>query len=314
MQTILGKLEKVSIRDVWPTEYSHFTPWLAKEENIKLLSDELDIEIEVIRQEEWVGGFKADILAKEATTDHNIIIENQFGKTDHSHLGQIVTYASGLGASTIIWISEKFTEEHRAAIDWLNEITNESVGFFGIEIELYRIGASEPAPMFNVVCKPNSWSKIIKQKATESELTDTKLLQQEYWTKLKEYVEMQKRSYKLQKPSPQHWTSIAVGRSNFHINAIANTRDKWVCVQLVVYGSAGLTNFRNLRDNFESESKVHLSEKVEWVEKTGKEHHVNLVFNDHNPSDKSSWKIQHVLLNEWVEKFYKYFSERVKNI
>lgn len=311
---MLGRLEKVPLRKVWSTESGQFTPWLAKEENIALLSEELEIDLEVIRQEEFVGPFKADILAKETTSDHFVIIENQFGKTDHSHLGQLLTYASGLDASTIIWISEKFTEEHRAALDWLNNVTNENVGFFGIEIELYKIGNSEPAPMFNVVCKPNNWSKTIKRKSNEAELTGTKILQQEYWETLKNLVENKKRSYRMQAPSPQHWTSVSIGRSGFHISILANMRDKWLCVQLVVSGNNALDNFRKLKEAFEEKAKTELSPDLAWLEKTGKEHHVNLLFSDLNPNEKNTWKIQHETLHEWIEKFHRFFSGRVKEI
>lgn len=153
MSISLGKLQKVEIRKIWPKEDANFTPWLAREENISLLSEELNLELEVQAQEERVGPFRADILCKDITSDHYILIENQFGKTDHGHLGQILTYASGLNALTVIWIAEKFVDEHRAALDWLNSITDESVSFFGIEIELYKIGDSDPAPMFNIVSK-----------------------------------------------------------------------------------------------------------------------------------------------------------------
>jgi hypothetical protein len=261
----LGRLQKVEIRKVWPKEDSNFTPWLAKEENIALLSEELNIDIEVLKQEEYVGSFRADILAKDLTNDHYIIIENQFGKTDHSHLGQIITYASGLSATTIIWISEKFTEEHRSALDWLNEITADGVEFFGIEIELFQIGDSVPAPMFNIVSKPNNWSKTVKRKSNEAELTDTKLLQQAYWQALKEYVEKQKVSFRLQKAQPQHWMNISIGRADFKICAIANTRDKWLCVQLVVSGPNALVYFNKLRKLYEINSKSELSENLEWV-------------------------------------------------
>lgn len=310
----LGKLEKVQIRNVWATEYNHFTPWLAKDENMALLNEELELDLEVVRQEEFVGPFKVDILAKETTTGHNVIIENQFGKTDHNHLGQIITYASGLEASTVIWISEKFTEEHRAAIDWLNNISTETVGFFGIEIELYKIGDSEPAPMFNIVCKPNNWSKSVKQKSADTQLTDTRLLQQQYWTRLREFIDKQKRSYRMQKPSPQHWTSISVGRTGFFINAIANTRDRCVSVQFVVSGLNALENFRKLRDKYESDSHAKLSHDLEWLEKTGKEHHVNLLLTGSDPSIREEWPGQHAVLNEWIEKFHRYFSEKVKAI
>src|SRR5204862_230509 len=100
-----------------------------------------------------------DILAKEADTERWVIIENQLTPTDHGHLGQLLTYAAGLEARTIIWIAEEFREEHRAAIDFLNRATTEEFAFFGVKIELFRIGDSQLAPDFSIVAKPNDWSK-----------------------------------------------------------------------------------------------------------------------------------------------------------
>lgn len=314
MSQSLGKLEKVEIRKVWPKEDAHFTPWLAQEENINLLAEELNIGIEVLGLEEYVGPFRADILAKDTATDHYIIIENQYGKTDHSHLGQIITYASGLKATTIVWISEKFTEEHRSALDWLNGITSDDVEFFGVEIELYKIGDSAPAPMFHIVSKPNNWSKTVKRKSMEVGLTDTKMLQQEYWQAFKDYVETQKVSFRFPKPQPQHWISIAVGRSGFTLNTIVNTQKKYVCVQLVVYGANALENFQKLRNLYEEDSKIKLSPQIEWLEKEGKEHHVNYVIQDADPTNKDDWKRQHKLFCEWVDKFSVYFRDKVKGI
>lgn len=309
----LGKLEKVEIRQVWPKEDAHFTPWLGREENILLLGNEIGIELEVQAQEERVGPFRADILCKDMATEHFVLIENQFGKTDHSHLGQIMTYASGLNALTVIWIAEKFVDEHRAALDWLNNITDEFVGFFGIEIELYKIGDSAPAPMFNIVSKPNNWSKTIKRSAENAALTETKLLQQEYWQQMKDYVEKGKTSFRMQKPLPQHWTNIAIGRSDFKVCAIANTRDKWLCVQLVVYGVNALEHFRKLREMYENDSKLSLSPELEWLEKDGgKEHHVNYLILNTDPMDKSKWPDQHRILRDWVERFVLYFRDKVR--
>lgn len=314
MNPQLGKLQKVEIRKVWPKEDTYFTPWLSKEENIALLSNELNIDIEVLKQEEYVGTFKADILAKDLNNDRYIIIENQYGKTDHTHLGQIITYASGLSATTIIWISEKFTEEHRSALDWLNEITADDVDFFGIEIELFRIGDSDPAPMFNIVSKPNNWSRTVKRKSSEAELTNTKILQQEYWQALKDFVEKLKVPYKLPKALPQHWINIAIGRTDFKICAIANTRDKWTGVQLVISGINALDNFRKLREKYEDDSKTNLSKDIEWAEKEGKEHHVNLIFTDTDPTNKLDWDKQHKNLNEWIGKYFIYFKDKVRDI
>jgi len=94
-----------------------------------------------------------------------VLIENQLERTDHTHLGQLLTYASGLEAVTIVWIAERFTEEHRSTLDWLNKITDESFRFFGLEVELWRIGNSPAAPKFNLVSKPNEWSHSVAQAA-----------------------------------------------------------------------------------------------------------------------------------------------------
>lgn len=309
----LGRLEKVDIKTVWKTEYNDFTPWLAQEENINLLGDELKTDLEVIDIEKPVGSFRADILCKDTGTDKNVIIENQFGKTDHKHLGQIMTYASGLDAFTVIWIAESFTEEHRAALDWINNVTDENIEFFGIEIELFKIGESLVAPSFSLVSKPNSWSKSIRKDSTNIQLTETKQLQQEYWEAFKIYVDTQKVSFRLQKALPQHWTNISIGKSNYKICAVANSRDKWIGIQLVVSGNKNLDNFRRLRENYEDDSKTEISTNVEWVEKNGgKEHHVNLIFLDNDPLDKKTMRTQHQLLSEWIEKFYNYFKEKVR--
>lgn len=314
MTTLLGRLQKVDIKTVWKTEYNHFTPWLAKEENIAILGDELKIDLEVLEMEKSVGPFRADILCKDTATDNYVIIENQFGKTDHTHLGQIMTYASGLDAFTVIWIAESFTEEHRAALDWLNNITDQSIEFFGIEIELFKIGESTPAPMFNMVSKPNSWSKSIKKSSNNIQLTDTKIFQEQYWQAMKDYVETQTVSFRMQKALPQHWTNISIGKSNYKLCAIANSRDKWIAVQLVIYGIDSLDNFRKLRQNYEADSLENLSNEIEWAEKEGgKEHHVNLIFNNHNPLSKSQMNEQHIILTEWINNFYNYFSQKVKD-
>lgn len=312
---ILGKLEKVRIQDVWPLEASHFTPWLAQEENIAQLSDEINMDLEVQGQEERVGPFRADILCRDTANDNFVLIENQYGKTDHTHLGQLMTYASGLNAVTVIWISEKFTEEHRSALDWLNSKTDETVDFFGIELELYRIGDSAPAPKFSIVSKPNNWSKTVKRTTNNEGITETKKLQQEYWSALKAYCEKEKAGFKLQKALPQHWTNIAIGRSHFHISAFANTRDSRIGVLLNISGPNALSNFRKLRELYEEQSKIEIDSNVIWDEKEGgKEHHVKLRIIGQDPLKRSEWAKQHKMLFECIDKFSKFFRDKVNSI
>ena len=135
-----------------------FYPWLAKEENLSLLGETIGIELELESQEKDVGPFRADILCKDTATDNWVLIENQLERTDHTHLGQLLTYAAGLNAVTIVWIAERFTAEHRAALDWLNEKTDEKINFFGLEIELWQIGDSPIAPNLILSVNPMTGS------------------------------------------------------------------------------------------------------------------------------------------------------------
>jgi hypothetical protein len=161
----LGKLEPVPLRDAWVSEPADFTPWLA--DNLPLLGETLGLSLELVGTEQSVGPFSADILCREATTDHVVLIENQLEQTDHTHLGQIITYAAGLDALTVIWVAATFVEQHRAALDWLNQNTSEDLNFFGIEVQLWRIGTSRMAPRFNIVSKPNAWAKQVRERAPQ---------------------------------------------------------------------------------------------------------------------------------------------------
>ena len=224
---LLGKLEKVDLRSVWESEAQKFTPWLAKEENLAEIGRIIGMELELVAQEQPVEQYRADILCKDTLSQNFVLIENQLEKTDHSHLGQIMTYAAGVRATAIVWIASQFTEAHRAAIDWMNEITAEEYGFFGLEIELWRIGNSPPAPKFNVVSRPNDWLKYVAEASALGKLSDTKLFYQRYWTAFREFIsERPGTVLRSQKPLPQHWTNFAVGRSGFTMAATASSEKK----------------------------------------------------------------------------------------
>lgn len=225
----LGRLEKTDLRDAWASEPDDFTPWLAKPENLELLGQAIGIELELEAQEKLVGPFRADILCKDINSNQWVLIENQLERTDHSHLGQLLTYAAGLNAVTIVWIAERFTEEHRAALDWLNAITDESINFFGLEIELWRIADSLMAPKFNAVSKPNNWSKTVSEgtrRLETSAYTKTQQLQLTYWTDLKDLLQQQNSSVHINKSQPQQWWYFALGRADFKLVAFVNTRER----------------------------------------------------------------------------------------
>lgn len=209
----LSKLEEIKdLRTVWPHEALDFTPWLAQDDNITLLADAIGIDITVDETESSVGDFNVDIFASETGTDRKIIIENQLEDTNHDHLGKLITYASGKSADIVIWVVKQAREEHKAAIEWLNNHTDDSVGFFLCEIKLYRIGNSEPAVKFEVIEKPNDWTKEIKK--SES-INETQQLRYDYWVAFKNPTFA--KNFKKRKPSKNHWLNFSIGSSACHI-------------------------------------------------------------------------------------------------
>ena len=309
----LERLIKVPLREFWEGEASDFTPWLAEEENISLLGETIRVELEVEAQERNVGQFRADILCKDTVTDSWVLIENQLERTDHSHLGQLLTYAAGLEAVTVVWIAEGFTDEHRAALDWLNEITDEKFSFFGLEIELWRIGDSPMAPKFNVVSHPNDWTKTVSR-ISRNELTSVQQLYLEYWTTLREILEERNGVIMPVKSLPRYWMPFAVGRSNFSLSASTSVKGQWVCVSLTLTGKDGKDHFYLLeRDKAGIEEEV--GAELKWGGKyVQKQSYISLSLYDTDLEDRQDWDRQHQWLCEQLETFYKVFSRRVKEL
>lgn len=178
-----------------------------------------------------VGPFRADILCKDRANGDWVLIENQLESTDHTHLGQLMTYAAGLIAVKIVWIARRFTDEHRAALDWLNEITDSRFNFFGREVELWRIQDSPVAPRFNVVCKPNDWSRNVADAARSIESGQSSETEQQYlkfWTQFAERVDARGNPIRAPKPYGGYLRSFSVGKAYFYIFALAPMRDKWI--------------------------------------------------------------------------------------
>lgn len=177
----LGKLEEVDIRELWKHEQYDFSEWLSKEENIEMLSDEIGLTLTDISKEVFVGSYRCDLVAKDETTGIKAIIENQMEATNHDHLGKIITYASGLDANIVIWIVKEAREEHKSAIEWLNNKTIKDISFFLIEIRAYKIGDSLPAPKFVIIEKPNDFVKTANLSTDSGELSKTQSERLNFW-------------------------------------------------------------------------------------------------------------------------------------
>jgi len=312
----LGRLKKVDLRDVWLSEAGNFTPWLAGEENLALVGETIGLDLELEAQEKNVGPFRADLLCKDTATDSWVLIENQLERTDHTHLGQLITYAAGLNAVTIVWVAARFAEDHRAALDWLNEVTGSNINFFGLEIELWRIGESQIAPKFNVASKPNDWTKSVTDAGpgSTSVVTETKQLQKEYWAALREHMIQNNSAVKPTKPLPQHWMNFAIGRSKFHLYSFANTKEGRIGLGLVMTGLEAKPHFRLLSRQREDAEK-EFGEPLQWLELSErKESRVELHNLKADPNDRERWPEQHAWLTEKLERFDAVFRQRVKQL
>lgn len=285
----LGKLTRISLRDYWKHEAFNFTRWLSEPENIELLSDEIGIGIQVTQTEASVGRFSVDILAEEENTGRKIIIENQLETTDHGHLGQLITYAAGLEAEFVVWIVSDVREEHRQAVDWLNEHTDERINFFLVQIELWQIEGSPPAPKFNVISRPNEWKRAVRTSAQDGDLTDTKTKQLEFWQQLKEFASTSHPELKLRTPRPQHWFDIAIGRSDCHIVLVVDSRNDKVRCELYIPDSKELyLTFLSFRSQIEQE--LAIDEPLEWQELPGKKASRIRTLKEFRFADSNTWE------------------------
>ena len=265
MKKSLSKLERVPLREAWKHEANDFTPWLAETDNLNTLADDLGLsELLLVAIEHWVGDFKLDILCTDG--DDQVIIENQLEKTNHSHLGQLIAYAAGVGAKKVIWVAQSFRPEHAAALQFLNENTTDDLSFFAVEVELWRIGDSPLAPKFEVVVKPNDWVKAGREQArVATSASPTKLLQQKFWMALIDRLAVKAPQIRPQKPRPQHWLNNSIGRSGFGLNITANTRDERLGVELWIPGTAAKQHFANLSVH-KQEIEDQLGFELDWQE------------------------------------------------
>jgi hypothetical protein len=257
----LGRLEEVPLRSYWKNEALDFTRWLSLPENLAQLSEEIDMEIHLILAEAPTGKFNTDILGED-DDGNKIIIENQLEATNHDHLGKIITYASGHDAKTIIWIVEDVEDEHKRAIEWLNEHTDDDINLFIIRMELWQIGDSLPAPKFHIIAQPNDWAKAMKKSADTAEPTKTKLMQLEFWQKFIEFAKNNKTALRLRNPRAQHWYDIAIGSSFTHLSLTINTQQNTLgCGLYIMHEKALFNELVKKKEQIEKD----IGEQLEWM-------------------------------------------------
>ena len=286
--TNLGTLKKITdLRSIWPHEALNFTPWVA--ENVDLLADAVGLDITVDETESSVGDFNVDIYASETGTDRKIIIENQLEDTDHDHLGKLITYASGKGADVVIWVVKHAREEHKAAVEWLNNHTDDKIGFFLCEIKLFQIGDSQIAPAFTVVERPNDWTKEIRKTASANSTQQQRL---EYWQAFNDYAFTDanfSRIFNKRKPTTDHWMDFNIGSSACHIAVSQIQKRKAVDVELYINDDKEL--FKSLFAH-KDEIEKNMEMELEWKELPERKASRILIEKTVDLDDRATWPEQ----------------------
>ena len=235
-QIELSNIAQVELREAWSNEASQFTPWLA--DNISELGTALGLELELREREADVGGYSLDILASDLNKDRPVVIENQLETTDHDHLGKLLTYAAGFDANVVVWLTREFRDEHRQALDWLNQRTGEDTHFFGVVVELWKIDESRPAPHFNLVAAPNDWRKESVSRSAERKTGGTSEKGERYRSFFQRLIDSLREDHKFTTAKlgqPQNWYSFASGYGQLFRFSANFTRDDQARVEVYIY-------------------------------------------------------------------------------
>jgi hypothetical protein len=313
----LAHLRRIEPRDAWQSEASDFTPWLGQEENFRVLAETLhftDAEVEAV--ERSVGSFSADIVARDR--DGMILVENQLEQTDHTHLGQILTYLAGLdGPVKVVWVATKVRDEHRAAVDWFNENTPEDYSFFAVELEVYRIADSPAAPYFHVAARPNDWSRHAKAKTREianEPQNERQQKYQTYWSFMADHFAEQDPQFSGASPPKGHWWGFGIGRSHFSLTIVSAMRDRWIGAEVYIGRDEEKLIFDHLfLDRLAIEEEF--GAPMEWERLDGRKgSRIAIRWQGIDPTDSQRWPEFAAWYLKQMRGLRRVFSQRIRNI
>lgn len=309
----LGRIQRVDARAAWAHEAHDFTPWLADDENFAALAETLHFfDAEVEATEEAVGDFSADIIARDR--DGLILIENQLAQTDHTHLGQILTYLAGFDEpARVVWISTKVREEHRAAVDWLNAHTPSEFSFFAVEMELFQIDDGPVAPHYHVVAKPNEWSRHLsargRQLATEA-VGGVRQIYRDLWVGLNDHLVEHVKGYRSRQGLPQSWITFPIGRAGFHLTTVASVRDGFIGVEFYCQRDPDKVGFEKLSAQKER-VEADVGHTLTWERLDGKLGWRVIIRRPVDVEDREKWPEHYDWFREMLDAFDGAFRERV---
>jgi hypothetical protein len=308
----VGKRSQVkNLRTLWQQE-THFSDWLATQDGMDLLAQDLEIEIENPRREGKGANFSCDIVANIVGDEsHVVVIENQFGRTNHDHLAKLLTYAAVHRAVVGIWIAEEAADDHRQVIDWLNENTPNTVSLYLAELKAITIGSSPAAPQLDVVCRPNATMKQANADLSEGEKKRNQW-RLAFWTDIHNRMKSEKLPFRLQKPGEDHWSSIAIGRSGFHIAMLLTPKNQSIVVEVVIkpegWKDAAFEQLKSQAAEIEKE----VGAQLDWRPMLGKGSSKILLEQKINPKVEANRKAVCDWFAEWTPKMFSAFSNRVK--
>lgn len=305
---MIGKLKRHELRNIWKNEATDFTVWL--EENLEALSEAVGFELNLVKREQKVGSFSADILAEDDSGE-KVVIENQLEKTDHDHLGKIITYVSNLDGKTVIWISSEPRQEHINAINWLN--TQTQLNFYLVKVEAISVDQSVPAPLFQVICKPDE--EIKTAAAASTELTDRGRFNIQFWTEINKKCAEKLPGFTSRKPLKYHYHSMSSGKGGLVFVFLATS--KYYGIELYIDTPAADLNEHILRQ-FEADRTAiekEFGDVLEFQDIPEKRAcRIRYVMaDDVDVMELDQDKVQNELINKMI-KFEKVLKSRFKNI
>ncbi len=254
-----GVLKEVNVRELWAHEQYDFSNWIAKEKNIEMLNEILGLTLVDVNKEVYVGAYRCDLVAIDEATNIKVIIENQLEMSNHDHLGKIITYASGLDATVIVWIVKEAREEHKSAIEWLNNNTNKDINFFLLEIHAYKIGDSLPAPKFEVIEKPNGFIKNSKDRNNSAELNKSQSERIKFWSMFNDVVTERGKPFNIRKASNDHWYDVAMGTSEAHLSITLVNKENYIGISLYINNNKEFFDILySEKDEIENDLDFHL--------------------------------------------------------
>jgi hypothetical protein len=321
--TKLGKLERViRIQDIWPSEERSFTPWLA-DSSLDLLSEALGFGnegLEKVATEVPIPGssYHADILCRETGSgeDSLVLIENQYGVTNHTHLGQLITYASGFQAKSVVIIAETVRPEHRAALDWLNSLSTDGCRFFAVEVELWRIGESLPAPRFNVVVQPNDWTRKAveaRKVSEEGQRSESAQILFDYWQAYEQLLTSRRGPVRAVRPVAQSWIVHGLGKTGVTLNASLNRRENWVRAEVYLSGRTAIGYYSQLKSD-QAEIESSFGGPLQWYEEAANDRRIIAQKNFASVTDRTTWPEQHAWIAGQLEALHRAFHERIRGL